>query len=224
MWKICPEFHFGITFCIWTSLVLTFLLSISIQSFCMCITWRKAILKYKDSLLVYGVASRSYLSRTQCLVCAIFSTQTKDLERGKNLKHNTHSSLHISCKNSVGGKLMWCKFFLSINCTFYKNYTCTSVFLSSTFFLIIKVRVKIKCTCQVLSKEHAWNLQTLRKKIRWGISLILYVCFCGDRWITLWHCVERIKTNKFTNRIFPSMVRSFWTKHVKAKPMKPVEA
>jgi len=34
---------------------------------------------------------------------------------------------------------------------------------------------------------------TQKKNKMGGISLILYVCFCGDRWIKLWHCVEQIK-------------------------------
>ena len=49
------------------------------------------------------------------------------------------------------------------------------------FLLIMEVRVKIKCTqCQVLPKEYAWNLQTLRKKIGGARGYVWYYnCICG---------------------------------------------
>ena len=35
-----------------------------------------------------------------------------------------------------------------------------------------------------------------KNKMGGGISLMLYVCFCGNRWIKLWHCVEQIKNQQ----------------------------
>ena len=42
----------------------------------------------------------------------------------------------------------------------------------------------------------------------------LYVCFCGDRWIKLWHCEEQIKIQQIYEQNISTYGEVFWTKYV----------
>ena len=70
---------------------------------------------------------------------------------------------------------------------------------------------------QVFPKHKLYTLKKLYMYIslnHFSSIVTLYVCFCGDRWIKLWHCEEQIKIQQIYEQNISTYGEVFWTKYV----------